>query len=88
MPGLAPAVGEGWQLPWAIASFLYLAGRSGPPRCALRWSLTSEPDAWHITCASAGGSEFERLLRRLPEAKLLREDDSLALELPRDWLLA
>ena len=88
LPGLSPEVGEGWELPWAIASLLYLAGRSGPPRSALRWSLTARPDAWCITCASESGSDLERVLRRLPEAKLLREGESLALELPRNWLLA
>jgi hypothetical protein len=88
LPGLAPDVGEGWQLPWTIASFLYLAGRSGPPRSSLPWSLSAGPKVWRFSCPRAREGAFELPLRRLPEAKLLREGESLALEIPRSWLLA
>ena len=88
LPGLSPDVGDGWQLPWTIASVLYLSGSSHPPRTSLRWGLELRGDVWRIRCAADRGSGSERVLRLLPEARLLREDDFLVLELPRDWLLA
>jgi hypothetical protein len=88
LPGLAPDVLDGWQLPWAIGSFLFLAGSSRPPRSSASWSLEPGGGAWRLRCAADRGAALDGLLRIIPGARILREGELAVLELPGAWLLA
>ena len=88
LPGLAPDVGDGWQLPWGLASFLYLSGASLPARASLRWSLDIDGGAWRLESAAEHGAALDGVLQLLPGVKLRREGELTLLELPRTWLLA
>jgi hypothetical protein len=95
LPLLSPDVIDGWQLPWAVGSLLYLAGCSLPPRASLRWAIGLRGETWRVECDDEPGSDLKhrlehrmtRPLEGLPAARLSREGNLVALELPRPWLL-
>jgi len=90
LPRLAPGVGEGWELPWAVGSLLYFGGRSAGERVPLRWSIEPLREDWRIACTAKPGSDADRWiarpLERLPAGRFSRAEGEMALEFPRSWL--
>ncbi|HEV8113229.1 MAG TPA: hypothetical protein VGR31_10690 [Planctomycetota bacterium] len=90
LPGLAPDVGEGWQLPWGVGSLLYLAGRTQAPRAALAWTVAESADGWSLACPAPQSDDaalFERwVAKQLAPARFLVDDAGCALGIPRAWL--
>jgi hypothetical protein len=96
LPDLAPDVGEGWQLPWAIGTLLHEAARSLPARTALAWSFRrtpgrpGRPGTVALACAPAADFDPRELVawlaRELPAARLALAGGELALEVPAAWL--
>ena len=95
LPNLAPEVGEGWQLPWAIGTLLHEAANSLPARATLAWSVRRAPERpGTVAVACAPAADFDPkdlatwLARELPAARLNSAGGELALELPAVWLPA
>jgi hypothetical protein len=89
LPDLAPDVGDGWQLPWSIGTWLYLCGRALEPRRELAWSfkLTSGGSAFECAAGNADFPSFKkRLARELPEAVLTSGKAGTTLCFPAGWL--
>ena len=90
LPDLSPDVADGWQLPWAIASLLFLEGRGLAPKAALPWSLRPAGDSWSVECdaspATDAGPSLARLLEDLPGARFHRAGGKASLAIPRAWL--
>jgi hypothetical protein len=83
LPKLAPDVGSGWELPWYVASVLYLCGRELEPRGSLAWSIERGADTWRLSCArtTEARPDFD-----LPGAHDHVEGGLRVLEMPGDWL--
>ncbi len=90
LPSLATGVGDGWQLPWAVGSLLYLAGRALPPRGALAWTIETSGDGWSVACAAPSRDAFDRwarwVARELAPARCAIEGERATLRLPPAWL--
>src|SRR6185295_16118489 len=90
LPGLAPDVGAGWQLPWGIGLLLYLAGRTQVPRAALAWTIDESADGWSLACPAPQSDDaalFERwVAEELAPARFIVDDAGYALRFPRAWL--
>jgi hypothetical protein len=83
LPDLAPGVASGWELPWYLASVLYLSGRALEPRRSLSWSIERRPDAWRLACARTTDARPDV---DLPGAHDRVEDGLRVLEIPAHWL--
>src|SRR5258705_6178932 len=90
LASLATGVGDGWQLPWAVGSLLYLAGRALPPRGALAWTIETSGDGWSVACAAPSRDAFDRwarwVARELAPARCAIEGERATLRLPPAWL--
>lgn len=90
LPDLAPDVGDGWQLPWAIGTWLYESGRSLPPRQSLAWSFRTSAEGTRLVCTAARAELSPlkaRLAHQLPAAVLTLDGGGGTLLLPVGWLL-
>jgi len=90
LPDLAPDVANGWQLPWALGTWLYESGRSLPPGGSLSWTLRmSEQGTRFETAAVSVDPSFlrRRLERDLPRSVLSLGGGGWSLSLPAGWLL-
>jgi hypothetical protein len=89
-PLLAPGVGRGWELPWAIGSLLLVgAGSLGDgERLVHAW----EHDGEEVRLVGGGRVDDElracarRALELLPEARFEELEDAWVLALPAGWL--
>ena len=90
LPELAPEIGDGWQLPWAIGTWLFECGRSVPPGRSLAWRFRGSSEGTRIECVETDvdlAALADRLARELPGAVATREGSGATLRLPRGWLL-
>ncbi|MCA8980361.1 MAG: hypothetical protein KDC14_10075 [Planctomycetes bacterium] len=92
LPDLRAAVGEGWELSWALGALLYVAGRTAPAELPVAWRLEPAENGWRfqldgITADELGGL-WALAVERLPGATPVEDGGRVALELPADWLRA
>jgi hypothetical protein len=91
LPDLWPGVAAGWQLPWAVGSILYVAGRSLPLRETLVWRVEVRSDGASLECYAATSPDLERfgawVSCELPLARVRSAPGATTLHLPRGWLL-
>ncbi len=83
LPALSPGVASGWELPWYVASVLYLSGRELEPRRSLAWSIERRPSGWRIACARTTDARPDLALDGIRDRF---EGDRRVLEIPADWL--
>jgi len=92
VPHLAPEVGEGWQLPWGIASLLVSASTEADSgESPLAWSLTpTDTGTWCLEFPAGAAIEarLAQILARLPGAEGGRGRTGMRLVLPQGWLLS
>lgn len=97
LPALVADVADGWQVPWAIASTLYVAGSATSPGTMLSWKIDTLDASWSLSCswpqdtapkeASVQESALAtRIAAELPGARLDRSDQELRLRLPETAL--
>lgn len=80
LPRLSPAVGEGWELPWALASTLFLLPGRRVVLAERAWHIAGEP------CPDLEGL-VAAVRRRLPLFELGRGDGAEpAIRFPAGWL--
>lgn len=89
LPALAPHVGAGWELPWAVGATLYAAGADG--EAPLTWRLAREAGAWRLVADAAPTAarlaDLRGLLaRRCPGVELDVAGGTTTLALPESWL--
>ncbi|MEW6073018.1 MAG: hypothetical protein AB1726_10570 [Planctomycetota bacterium] len=89
---LRPArrMGEGWELPLAVAIFFLRAAR-GSPEGVLRWCLERSAGGRVLACPdvpplAAAGPAWSPLLARIPGAALVADAPHPALYLPETWI--
>lgn len=88
LPRLANEVLSGWELPWAIASALLIAGRESGDR--VEWSLIQAGDAWdfHVSGGQALSEWLPSILGRIPGAEGAISAGHAQIRLPGPWLLS
>ncbi len=94
LPRLAPDVGNGWELPWALGWLLWNSGEEAPGRRTGFEIHPPEADTarWRIVVRTRGGARVReacaRIRGRLPESATDVRSDSIEWSLPAAWLRA
>lgn len=91
LPDLAPDVADGWQLPWALGTWIYESGRSLSPGQSLAWTIRTSLHGTRFETAYAGTDPslmHRRLERDLPGSVLTLDGGGWTLSFPAGWLLA
>lgn len=90
LPSLAPRVGEGWHLAWAVGALLWWTARALPDGCALRWSLEPAAEGWQLSAEGpvddGTRSLAEDLRQSLPDADFAAGEGGWSLRIPGPWL--
>lgn len=90
LPELAPAVGRGWELPWAVAALLHAVGASERDSAAIEWGIRRSEGEWELFVdgdARALPAQLpERVGALLPEARCEADARGLRLRMPGHWL--
>ena len=87
---LAAGARDGWQVPWALATLLYEAGRALPAGETLRWSLVVSETGSRLECRSpdVDGSRLRPwLARHLADGSLETGGGEALLTLPPGTLV-
>jgi hypothetical protein len=83
LPRLAPGVASGWELPWYLASVLYLSGRELEAGRSLAWSIERLPRAWRLACTRTTDARPDVELAGIRDRV---DGDLRVLEVPMEWL--
>ncbi|MFN0007556.1 MAG: hypothetical protein ACKVXR_06565 [Planctomycetota bacterium] len=90
LPDLAPHVADGWQLPWALGTWLYESGRSLQPGQSLAWTIRTSGEGARFEAGAVGADPSflrRRLERDLPGSVLGLGGGGWSLSFPTGWLL-
>lgn len=90
LPELEPDVGRGWELPWAVASWLWTARRTATAEFA--WSFDTEGEHCRVSCSAGDRAALLELAdaigARLPECRFeITADAPRRLVLHSRWLV-
>jgi len=92
LPLLSAAVGDGWELPWAVGSLLHAAGQTTVAKERLGWSLEEDTDGWELLLPGVSTADLAELPAlvdaRLPGASCADTAGGMRLALPAEWLHA
>jgi hypothetical protein len=96
LPLLAADVADGWQLPWAMGSWVWTAGSVLPQGTRLAWTLRASGARHELACtapdAPSLGALVQRVERLLPGAQAGctagAPDAQWILSVPSAWLTA
>jgi hypothetical protein len=91
LPELEPDVGRGWELPWAVASWLWTARRTS--QAEFTWSIDSRGEHCRVACSGGEPAAMhevsEAIAARLPESRFELDDGAQRCFLvPARWLVA
>src|SRR5262249_9565212 len=90
LPLLSPAVGQGWELPWAIGAWIHAAAQCLPEGTHTRFDLGLDEAGWRLSIEAPWSAQRERLWRRIEErlAPAACQGEPRVLLLPAAWLRA
>lgn len=88
LPILAAERGDGWELPFLLGWLFLRVGLVTDPKQPVRWGLLQHGEEQSFLVECEGGVDrevFRDLLRLVPDATLVEEDDCLGLCLPAGY---
>jgi hypothetical protein len=91
LPDLGAGVGAGWQVPWAIGTWIFASALSLPEKTRLEWSLREDAGGDELRCRAPDHPGRERLERRIadrvPGSRFERAPEFHSLILPAGSLI-